>query len=78
MLHFRGNASSPTITYGRGGSAVFGSGDGFGMESRSLSNAWPNDELDRMPPSLRQPASPMSTSTNLYQRTMIIIIYLHG
>ena len=47
------------------------SGDGSGIDSVPASNACPNEELERTPPSLRLPASPMSTKINLRQGTLV-------
>ena len=43
------------------------SGAGSGIDSVPASNACPNEELERTPPSLHLPASPMSTKINLRQ-----------
>ena len=51
------------------------SGTGSGIDSVPASRACPNEELERTPPSLRLPASPMSTKINLKKGTLVKNIY---
>lgn len=77
MFVCRGNASSPTTTYGRSGSVVPGSGQGLGSDKEPDSRACPNSEFDSTPPSLWQPASPRSTRMNLqFAHWMRVILVL--
>ena len=50
-----------------------GSGDASGIDSVPPSRACPNEELERTPPSLCLPASPMSTKINLREEILAIV-----